>query len=110
MLKRVMKRFSSLMLAALLLLSIMPAISLPALAATSGTISGLSDTNIGLSFGSTAGNAAEDPWAASGTAISGSVVSVGGYSTTNHYNSTLTITNNKTIAATLSFDYTVALN
>ena len=110
MLKRVMKRFSSLMLAALLLLSIMPAISLPALAATSGTISGLSDTNIGLSFGSTSGNAAENPWAAGGTTISGSVVSVGGYSTTNHYNSTLTITNNKTIAATLSFDYTVALN
>ena len=110
MLKRVMKRFSSLMLAALLLLSIMPAISLPALAATSGTISGLSDTNIGLSFKGTAGNAAEDPWAAGGTTISGSVVSVGGYSTTNHYNSTLTITNNKTIAATLSFDYTMALN
>ena len=109
MFKRVMKRFSSLMLAALLLLSIMPAISLPALAATSGTISGLSDTNIGLSFGSTSGDAAEDPWSAGGTTISGSVVSVSGCSTT-HYNSTLTITNNKTIAATLSFDYTVALN
>ena len=104
MLKRVMKRFSSLMLAALLLLSIMPAISLPALAATNGTILGLSDTNIGLSFKGTAGNAAEDPWAASGTTISGSVVSVGGTCSTTHYNSTLTITNNKTIAATLSFD------
>ena len=110
MLKRVMKRFSSLMLAALLLLSIMPAISLPALAATSGTISGLSDTNIGLSFKGTAGNAAEDPWSADGTAISGSVVSEGGTCGTTNYNSTLTITNNKTIAATLSFDYTVALN
>ena len=110
MLKRVMKRFSSLMLAALLLLSIMPAISLPALAATSGTISGLSDTNIGLSFGSTSGNAAEDPWSAGGTTISGSVVSEGGTCGTTNYNSTLTITNNKTIAATLSFDYTVALN
>ena len=110
MLKRVMKRFSSLMLAALLLLSIMPAISLPALAATNGTISGLSDTNIGLSFKGTAGNAAENPWAASGTTISGSVVSVGGTCGTTDYNSTLTITNNKTIAATLSFDYTVALN
>ena len=109
MFKRVMKRFSSLMLAALLLLSIMPAISLPALAATNGTISGLSDTNIGLSFKGTAGDAAEDPWAASGTTISGSVVSVGGTCGTD-YNSTLTITNNKTIAATLSFDYTVALN
>ena len=106
MLKRVMKRFSSLMLAALLLLSIMPAISLPALAANSGTISGLSDTNIGLSFEGTAG----DPWSADGTAISGSVVSVAGTCSDTNYNSTLTITNNKTIAATLSFDYAVAVN
>ena len=110
MFKRVMKRFSSLMLAALLILSIVPAISLPALAATGGTVTGLSDTNIGLSFGSTSGNAAEDPWSASGTTISGSVVSVIGTCSDTHYNSTLTITNNKTMAATLSFDYTVALN
>ena len=110
MFKRVMKRFSSLMLAALLLLSIMPAISLPAFAATGGTVSGLSDPNIGLSFGSTSGNAAENPWSASGTTISGSVVSVIGTCSDTHYNSTLTITNNKTMAATLSFDYTVVLN
>ena len=50
MLKRVMKRFSSLMLAALQLLAIIPAISPPALAANRGTVAGLSDTNIGLSF------------------------------------------------------------
>ena len=110
MFKRVMKRFSSLMLAALLILSIVPAISLPALAAeTAATdLEGLSDSDIGVSYTST--NETYAGWSASGTTISGYVVSVGGPCSDTHYNSTLTITNNKTMAATLSFDYAVDLN
>ena len=74
---------------------------LPAFAATSGTVTGLSDANIGLSFSGDA----DDAWSATGTTITGSVVSVGGTCSDTHHNSTLTIKNNKTAKATLSFNY-----
>ena len=50
MIQRISKRFLSLLLVAVMVLALVPAITLPAFAATSGTVTGLSDTNIGLSF------------------------------------------------------------
>ena len=99
MVERISKRFLSLTLVAVMLLSLLPAFALPAFAATSGTLTGLSDANIGLNFSGTADNA----WSATGTTITGSVVSVGGTCSDTSYNSTLTIKNNKATKATLSF-------
>ena len=105
--KTVIKRFLSLTLAFLMVLSLLPAFEIPAYAATSGTVTGLSDENIGLSF---TGNA-DDAWSAKGTSITGSVVTVdGGCSGETSYNSTLTITNKKSTTATLSFDYAIEQN
>ena len=90
-----------------MVLALAPAITLPAFAATSGTVTGLSDSNIGLGFTGTADNA----WSASGTQIIGKARSTSGScGSSSNYRSTLTITNNKTTKATLSFDYTIALN
>ena len=106
MIQRISKRFLSLLLVAVMVLALVPAITLPAFAATNGTVTGLSDTNIGLSFTGTA----DDAWSATGTTITGSVVSVGGTCSDTHYNSTLTIKNNKATKATLSFNYAIEQN
>ena len=106
MVERISKRFLSLTLVAVMLLSLLPAFALPAFAATSGTLTGLSDANISLNFSGKADNA----WSATGTTITGSVVSVGGTCSDTSYNSTLTIKNNKATKATLSFNYSIELN
>ena len=106
MVERISKRFLSLTLVAVMLLSLLPAFALPAFAATSGTLNGLSVDGIDASY---TGDA-NDAWSASGTTITGSVVAVKGGCSTTNYNSTLTITNNKPTAATLSFDYAVVVN
>ena len=106
MIQRISKRFLSLLLVAVMVLALVPAITLPAFAATSGTVTGLSDANIGLSFSGDA----DDAWSATGTTITGSVVSVGGTCSDTHHNSTLTIKNNKTAKATLSFNYAIEAN
>ena len=106
MIQRISKRFLSLLLVAVMVLALVPAITLPAFAATNGTVTGLSDSNIGLSF---LGNA-NDAWSATGTTITGSVVSVGGTCSDTHYVSTLTIKNNKATKATLSFNYAIEAN
>ena len=106
MIQRVSKRFLSLLLVVVMVLALVPAITLPALAATSGTVTGLSDANIGLSFSGDA----DDAWTASGTTITGTVVSVGGTCSDTEYESTLTIKNNKATKATLSFNYTIEQN
>ena len=106
MTQRISKRFLSLLLAVTMVLALVPAITLPAFAATSGTVTGLSDTNIGLSFSGDA----DDAWSATGTTITGSVVSVGGTCSDTDYNSTLTIKNNKATKATLSFNYAIEQN
>ena len=106
MIQRISKRFLSLLLVAVMVLALAPAITLPAFAATSGTVTGLSDSNIGLGFTGTADNA----WSATGTTITGSVVSVGGTCSDTHYDSTLTIKNNKATKATLSFNYAIEAN
>ena len=107
MIQRISKRFLSLLLVAVMVLALLPVITLPAFAASSGTVTGLSDTNIGLSFSGTA----DDAWSASGTQIIGKARSTSGScGGGSSYRSTLTITNKKTTKATLSFDYTVMVS
>ena len=103
---RITERFVALLLVALTIMAFLPSVTLPSAAATSGAVAGLSDENIGLSFTGAADNA----WNATGTTITGSVVSAGGTCSDTSYNSTLTIKNNKSVAATLSFDYAIEQN
>ena len=105
--KSTWKRFLSLVLCMCMVMALLPNVTMTAFAATSGTVTGLADENIGLSFT----GVADDAWNANGTTITGSVVSVGGGSCSGtDYNSTLTITNNKATTATLSFDYAIEQN
>ena len=107
MIKRIGRRFVSLLLTFVTVLTMLPAMTLPALAATSGSVPGLADENIGLSFEGDA----EDAWSATGTQIVGKAQSTsGGCGGGKNYRSTLTITNKKTTKATLSFDYTVVVS
>ena len=106
MVKRIGRRFVSLLLTFVTILTMLPTMTLPALAATSGTVAGLTDSNIGLSFSGDA----DDAWSATGTTITGSVVSVGGTCSDTSHKSTLTITNKKSTTATLSFDYSIEQN
>ena len=106
--KQVFKRFLSLTLVLLMTLMLLPTDILltTAWAATSGTVTGLADENIGLSFSGDA----EDAWSANGTSIIGAATSEGGGCGNTSYKSTLTITNKKSTTATLSFDYTIEQN
>lgn len=107
MVKRISRRFVSLLLTFVTILTLLPAMTLPALAATKGTVTGLVDDNIGLSFSGDA----EDAWSAEGTTITGSATSTSGAcNSTTNYNSTLTITNQKGTKAMLSFGYTIEQN
>ena len=103
---RITERFVSLLLVALTIMAFLPTVTLPSNAATSGTVTGLSDGNIGLSFSGTQ----ENVWSASGTSITGSVISGSSGCSTNSYSSKLTIKNNKSTKATLSFDYAIEQN
>lgn len=109
MVERISKRFLSLTLVAVMLLSLLPAFALPAFAATSGTLNGLSDSNIGASYTAT-DSGSNASWSASGNTITGNVISASGVCSDTAYETTLTLTNKKTTAATLSFDYTIAQN
>ena len=106
MVKRIGRRFVSLLLTFVTVLTMLPAMTLPALAATSGNVTGLADENIGLSF---TGDA-DDAWSANGTSIIGAVTSTAGTCSDTAHNSTLTIKNKKSTTATLSFDYTIEQN
>ena len=106
MVKRISRRFVSLLLTFVTILTLLPAMTLPALAATRGTVTGLADENIGLSF---TGDA-DDAWSANGTSIIGAATSKGGACSDTSYDSTLTITNKKSTTATLSFDYSIEQN
>ena len=104
--KNVLKRLFAITLAICIVLPVFPQLDAAAWAATDGTVTGLADGNIGLSFSGDADNA----WNASGTQITGSATSTGGTCSDTHYSSTLTITNNKATTATLSFDYALEQN
>ena len=106
MIKRITKRFLSLLLATVMVLALVPVITVPAHAETSGSVTGLADENIGLSF---TGNA-DDAWSANGTSIIGAATSTGGTCSDTSHESTLTITNKKSTTATLSFDYSIEQN
>lgn len=107
MVKRIGRRFVSLLLTFVTILSLLPAMTLPALAANKGEITDFPDKNIGLSFAGDVDNA----WQIKNANVIGQVISNKDSScnTINH-NSTLTITNKKTTTATLSFDYTIEKN
>ena len=104
--KSTWKRLISLALSMCMVFALLPNISMTAFAATSGTVTGLADENIGLSFTGDADNA----WSASGTSIIGAATSTGGTCSDTSHKSTLTITNKKSIKATLSFDYSIEQN
>ena len=105
MIKRITKRFLSLLLVTVMVLALVPVITVPAHAATSGTVTGLADENIGLSYSGDA----DDAWSANGTSITGAATSTGG-TCSDTSQSTLTITNKKSTTATLSFDYAIEQN
>jgi hypothetical protein len=98
--------FRALLLTFVTILTMLPAMTLPALAASSGTVTGLADENIGLSFSGDVDNA----WSANGTGITGAATSTGGTCGDTPQKSTLTITNKKSTTATLSFDYSIEQN
>jgi glucan-binding YG repeat protein len=89
-----------------MVMALLPNVTMTAFAATSGTVTGLADENIGLSF---TGDA-DDAWSANGTSIIGAATSTGGTCSDTSYKSTLTITNKKSTTATLSFDYSIEQN
>ena len=106
--KNMYRRFLSLVLCMCMVFVLLPNIAMPAYAANGGTVIGLADESIGLSFSGTADNA----WSASSTQIIGKARSTSGSGCGggSNYRSTLTITNKKTTKATLSFDYTVVVS
>lgn len=105
--KSTLKRFLSLVLCMCMVMAlVLPNVTMTAFAATSGTVTGLADENIGLSF---TGDA-DDAWSANGTSIIGAATSTGGTCSDTSYRSTLTITNKKSTTATLSFDYSIEQN
>ncbi len=99
MVKNVLKRFLAMMLAVMMVLSLLPAMSLSVEAAVNGL-----DVN-GLSVDNNGGKAA-----ASGTSIDFSASGTAGTCSSSAGKGTLTLTNNREDEALLSFDYTVTLN
>ena len=104
--KSTLRRFLSLVLCICMVMALLPNVTMTAFAATSGTVTGLADENIGLSFKGDA----DDAWSANGTSIIGAATSISGGCSTTSYKSTLTITNKKSTTATLSFDYSIEQN
>ena len=104
--KSTLKRFLSLMLCMCMVMALLTNVTMTAFAATSGTVTGLADENIGLRFSGDA----DDAWSANGTSIIGAATSTGGTCGDTSYKSTLTITNKKSTTATLSFDYSIEQN
>ena len=104
--KSTLKRFLSLVLCMCMVMALLPNVTMTAFAATSGTVTGLADENIGLSFSGDA----EDAWSANGTSIIGAATGGDEFCGNTSHKSTLTITNKKSTTATLSFDYTIEQN
>lgn len=98
--KRIGRRLVSLLLTFVTVLTMLPAMTLPALAATDESLT-LTDTSIGLSF------KGDNTWTAGGTTINGSATGGKVAFFPYHTSSTLTIKNNKGTKATLSFDFTI---
>lgn len=103
MLKNILRRFLSLTISAVMIVALLPVITVPALAADTA-LSGLSDENIGLTTDKS------DAWSATGTTITGSVKGTSNTCSSSRGESTLKITNNKTVPAILSFSYKITQN
>ena len=100
MVKDVLKRFSTLALAALMVLTMLPVMAMAA---------DLSVTTIdGLTASYTEGDYVS--WSVSGNEITGDIHGNSGCSSVTAASSTLTLKNNRATAATLSFGYEVTLN
>lgn len=103
--KRIGRRLVSLLLTVVTILTMLPAMTLPAMAAE-GFVSGLSDQNIDLRY-----NGSKNVvWKAEDKTITGSAKSYEGWFGYTTYESNLTIKNNRDTPATLSFDYDVVVN
>ena len=72
--KNMYRRFLSLVLCMCMVFVLVPNMAMPAHAASNGTVTGLADESIGLSFSGDA----EDAWSAGGTQIVGSATGTGG--------------------------------
>ena len=106
MIKSITRRFLGMLLAVLMVLTMAPSIGLtaPVYAADGTAVTGLSDEGIGLSY------SGDGTWKASGTTIEGSATGTSGCGGGSSTTTTLTITNNKTNEAVLSFAYSASLN
>lgn len=107
--KRIGRRFVSLLLTFVTILTMLSAITLPARAATSGNVTGLDDKRIGLSFTGSAGEN-YDPWKATDAQIIGNAKPKKNWAgKLFSKESTLTIKNTTSIPVTLSFNYAIVL-
>ena len=106
--KSVWKRFLSLALCICMAFVLMPNMAMPANAALKGSVSGLRDNGIGLSWSSIL--SIDAPWIACDTKIEGSVISQTVANIKIDYSSTLKIENQKGSKATLFFDYVIEQN
>lgn len=112
MIQQILRRFLSLFLSAVLIVTLLPVISVPALAAVSGELSGLTDEDIGASY-SGSDDGSYTSWSViGGNGITGTAKSEDGGTcgSDTKYITTLTLTNNGDTAAILSFDYKITLN
>lgn len=108
--KQVVRRMMALFLVLAMILPFFPQMSMKVQAAVSGTLTGLANEDIGASYEGT-DNGSYSNWSVTGgNSIKGSVISVSGTCSTTSYNTTLTLTNNKSTEAVLSFDYAVEQN
>lgn len=104
MVKRIGRRFVSLLLTFVTILTMLPAMTLPALAATESDLTGLADPNIGLHYSGDTDNS----WFAQDMTISGKITGrTGTGGCAKSQSSTLTILNKSNKKAKLSFDYTI---
>lgn len=108
--KQVVRRFLALFLVLAMILPLLPQMSIKVHAEVSGTLTGLSNEDIIATYTGT-DDGANSSWSVTGgNTISGSVIGTAGMCSDSHYNTTLTLTNNKPTAAILSFDYAIAQN
>lgn len=103
--KRIGRRLVSLLLTVVTILTMLPAMTLPAMAAE-GHVTGLSNQKIGLRYS----GSKNVKWEADRTTITGSAKSGSSLFGYTPYASTLTITNNRGTPATLFFDYDGVVN
>ena len=97
--KQVVRRFLALFLVLAMVLPFLPQMSIKVHAAVSGTLTGLSNEDIIATYTGT-DDGANSSWSVTGgNSVSGSVIGTAGMCNDSHYNTTLTLTNNKPTAA-----------